>query len=62
MEDLEFVPYEDDDEKNTPQFIPETGAVYSTGLPFLQQPVTYRLLNIQVYLPQGGSMQVAKVA
>ena len=28
----------------------------------MQQPVTDRLLNNQVYLPQGYSMQVAKVA
>ena len=53
MEDLDFVPYEDDGEKNTARFIPETEAVDSTGLPVLQKPVTDRLLNNQVYLPQG---------
>ena len=42
--------------------IPDTEAVDSTGLPLLQQPVTDRLLNNQVYLTQGESMQVAKVA
>ena len=62
MEDIYFVPYEDDGEKNTPQLIPETEAVDSTGLPFLKQSVTDRLLNNQVYLPQGGSIQVSKVA
>ena len=61
MEDLEFPPYEDDGEKNTPQLIPNTESVYYTGLPVLQQPVTDMLLNNQVYLPQGESMQVAKV-
>ena len=62
MEDLDFIPYEDDGEKNTPRLIPETEAVYSTGLPVLQQPVTDRLLHNQVYLPQGESMQVTKVS
>ena len=62
MEDLEFVPYEDDGEKNTPRSIPETEAVDSTGFPVLKQPVTDSLLNNQVYLPQGESMKVAKVA
>ena len=62
MEDLDFPPYEDDGEKNTPRLIPETEAVDSTGLPVLQQPVTDRLLNNQVYLHQGESIQVAKVA
>ena len=57
-----FPPYEDDGEKNTPQLIPETEAVYYTGLPILQQPFTDMLLNNQVYLPQGDSMQVVKVA
>ena len=37
MEDIEFVPYEDDGEKNTPQLIPETKAVDYTGLPVLQK-------------------------
>ena len=62
MEDLDFFPYKDDDEKNTPQLIPDTEAVDSTVIPVLKQPVTDRLLNNQVYLPQGESMQVAKVA
>ena len=62
MEDIDFSPYEDGGEKNTPQFIPETEAVDYTGLPVLQQPVTDRILNNQVYLHQGESMQVAKVA
>ena len=61
MEDLYFVPYEDDGWKNTPRLIPETEAVDSTDLPVLQQPVTDRLLNNQVYLPQGDSIQVSKV-
>ena len=61
-EDLDFFPYEDGGEKNTPRLIPDTEAVYSTGLPVLQQPVTYRILNNKVYLSQGGSMQVAKAA
>ena len=42
--------------------IPETEEVDSTGIPFFRQTVTDRLLNNQVYLPQGYSMQVAKVA
>ena len=62
MKDLYFVPYEDDGEKNTPGLIPETEAVDSTGLPFLKQSVTDRLLNNQAYLPQGESMQAAKVS
>ena len=62
MEDLDFSPYEYDSEKNTPLLIPETEAVDSTSLPVLQQPVTYRILNNQVYVPQGEIMQVAKVA
>ena len=62
MEDLDFVPYEDDGEKNTPRLIPETEAVDYNGLPVLQQLVIDRLLNNQVYFPQGESMQVAKVA
>ena len=62
MEDIDFVPYEDDGEKNTPRSIPETEAVDSTGFPVLQQPVTDRLLNNQVYITQGESMKVAKVA
>ena len=53
MEDIYFVPYEDDGEKNTPRLISETEAVDSTGFHILQQPVTDRLLNNQVYLPQG---------
>ena len=53
MEDLDFSPYEDDGEKNTPQLIPDTEAVDSTDLHVLQQPVTYRLLNNQVYPPKG---------
>ena len=61
MEGLDFVPYGDDGDKNTPQLIPETEVVDFTGLPILQQPVTERLLNNQVYLPQGESMQVSKV-
>ena len=60
MEDLYFFSYEDDGKKNTPRLIPETEAVDSNGLPVLQQPVTDRLLNIQVYLPQMESMQIAK--
>ena len=40
----------------------ETEAVDSTGLPVLKQLVTYRLLNNQVYISQGESMKVAKVA
>ena len=59
MEDINFVPYEDDGEKNTPQLIPETESVDSTGLLVLQQPVTDMLLNNQLYLHQGESMQVA---
>ena len=47
--------------KNTPRLIPETRSVYSTGLLVFQQPVTDRILNNQVYLPQGESMQVSKV-
>ena len=62
MEDLDFVSYEGDDEKNTPRLITETEAFDSTGLPVLQQSVTERLLNNQMYTPQGESMQVAKVA
>ena len=61
IEDLDFVPYEDDGEKNTPQLFPENEAVDYTGIPVLQQPVTERILNNQVYLPQGESMQVVKV-
>ena len=60
--DLYFVPYKYDGEKNTPRLIPETEAVDSTGLPVLQQPFTDRLLNNQVYISQGESMQVSKVA
>ena len=60
MEDLDFIPYEYDGEKSTPRLIPKTEALYSTGLPVLKQPVTERLLNNQVYLPQGESMQVFK--
>ena len=48
-------------DKNTPWLIPEAEAVDSTVLPVFQQPVIDRLLNNQVYLPQGESMQVAKV-
>ena len=62
MGDLECVTYEDDGDKNTPRLIPETKAVYSTGLPVLQQPVIDSLLNNQVYLPQRESIQVSKVA
>ena len=62
MEDLDFVPYEDDGEKNTPWLIPETEAVYYTGLPVMQQPFTDRILNNQVYLPQVEIMQVSKVS
>ena len=62
MEDIDLVPYEYDGEKNTPQSIPETEAVDSTGLPVLQQPVTDRLLNNKVYLHQGEIMQVANFA
>ena len=62
MEDLEFFPYGDDGEKNTPQLITETESVDYTGLPVLQQPVKDRILDNQVYLHQGESMQVAKVA
>ena len=40
MEDIYFVPYEDDGEKDTPRLIPETEAVGSTGLHVLQKPVT----------------------
>ena len=40
----------------------ETEAVDSTGLPVFQQPVIDILLNNQVYLPQGESIQVFKVA
>ena len=36
MEDIDFVPYEDDGEKNTPRLIPETEAVYSNGIHVLQ--------------------------
>ena len=36
MEDIDFVPYEDDGKKNTHRLIPDTEAVYSTGLPVLQ--------------------------
>ena len=61
MEDLNFSPYGDDGERNTPILIPETEAVDSTGLLVLQKPVIDRLLNNQVYLHQGESMQVAKV-
>ena len=56
IEDLDFFPYEDDGDKNTPRLITETEAVDSTGLPFFQKPVTDRLLNNQVCLPQGYSM------
>ena len=49
-------------DKNTPWLIPEAEAVDYTVLPVFQQPVIDRLLNNQVYLPQGESMQVAKVA
>ena len=45
MDDLDFVPYKDDGEKNTPQLINETEAVYSTGLHILQKPVIDRLLD-----------------
>ena len=62
MEDLDFSPYEDDGEKNTPRLIPDTESVDSTGLPVLQQPVTDILPNDQLYLPQGESIQVAKVS
>ena len=62
MGDIDFVPYEDDGDKNTPQLIPETEAVDSTGLPVFQQPVTYRLLNNQVHLHQGERIQVSRVA
>ena len=62
MEDLDFVPYEDDGERNTPLLIPETEAVDYTGLPVLKQPVADRLLNNQVHIPQGEGMQVAKVS
>ena len=58
MEDLDFFPYEDDDQKNIPQLIPETESVDSTGLPDLQQPVTDIILNNQMYLPQGEITQV----
>ena len=37
MEDLDFVPYKDDGEKNTRLLITETEAVDYTGLPILQQ-------------------------
>ena len=62
MEDLDFVPYEDDGEENKPRLIPETEAVDSNSLHVLQHPVTDRLLNNQVYLHQGESIQVAKVS
>ena len=62
MEDLDFVTYEDYGGKNTPQLIPDTEAVDSTGLPVLQQPVTERLTNNHVNPPQGEIMQVSKVA
>ena len=62
MEDLDFVPYEDDGEKNIPRLIPETEAVDYTNLPVLQKPFTDRLLNNKVYIPQGDSMQVSKVS
>ena len=62
MEDLDFIPYEDDGEKNTPRLIYETEAVDYSSLPVLKQPVTNRLMNNQVYLSQGESMQVSKVA
>ena len=62
MEDLDFFPYEDDGEKNTPRLIPDTESVDSTGLPVLQQPVTDILPNDQLYLSQGESIQVAKVS
>ena len=48
MEDLQFPPYEDDGEKNTPRLIPETEAVDFTGLPVFKQPVKDMLLNNQV--------------
>ena len=42
--------------------IPETEAVDYNGLPVLQQLVIDRLLNNQVYLPQGDSTTVSKFA
>ena len=48
--------------KKTPQLIPKTEAVYSTGLTVLQQLLIDRLLNNQVYLPQGDSTTVSKFA
>ena len=42
--------------------ITDTEALDSTGLSVLQQLVTDRFLNNKVYLPQGESMQVSKVA
>ena len=48
--------------KYIPPLIPETEAVDSNVLLVLQQPVTDRLLNNQVYLPQGDCLQVDKVS
>ena len=62
MENIDFVPCEYDGEKNTPWLVPETESVGSTVIPVFQKPVTDRLLNNKVYLPQWDSMQVTKVA
>ena len=56
----EFVLYEDDEEiaREMPDF---TDPVDSEGRPIDQQPMYDRLINLELYLPQGSSMRKARV-
>ena len=54
-----FVPYED--EATAPQTTPEADIIDARGRPVNQQSVTDVLINAEVLLPQGESMQMAKV-
>jgi hypothetical protein len=54
-----YVPYEDDEEHSAT--VPEADALDSSGKPVNQQSMTDLLLNAEVLLPRGESMQMAKV-
>ena len=57
-DDVEFIPYEDDEE--IPRVIPENEAADANGLPVMQQSVNGKMIQLEVLLPHGEGLKVAK--
>ena len=53
--------YDDLDEDNYQNIVPEADAIDSRGSPINQQSVADLLINAEVLLPQGEAQQMAKV-